>query len=147
MIAKKEPSWGWYASADEENYHCGPEATRDAIIQAATGDEIGLHDLAEPQVFHIIEAWQAPVDLADHFDAAAWVDEINDNLSDFGGEDGEPIVDISTVAKASLERAVREAIAKWQTESGLRFRGWTFSGTRNAEMITIPATNPTGDTL
>ena len=145
MSAKKEPNWGWYAGADEESYHCGPEATRHAIIQAATDDEIGLHDLNEPQVFHIIEAWQSTVDLADHFDADAWVDEINDNLSDFGGEDGEPIVDISSVATASLERVVREAIAKWQAESGLRFRVWTFSGTRNAEMITIPAPNPTGD--
>lgn len=135
----KEPSWGWYASADEENYHCGPEPTRDAIIQAATDDEIGLYDLSDPQVFHIIEAWQATVDLADHFDAADWVESLNDNLSDFGGSDGEPIVDLTAVAMSSLDRTVKEAIAKWQSDNNLRFRNWVFSGTRNGEMITIPA--------
>ena len=135
----KDPSWGWYASADEENYHCGPEPTRDAIIQAATDDEIGLYDLSDPQVFHIIEAWQATVDLADHFDAADWVESVNDNLSAFGGSDGEPIVDMTDVAMSSLERTVKEAIAKWQSDNNLRFRNWVFSGTRNGEMITIPA--------
>jgi hypothetical protein len=139
------PFWGWYASADEENYTCGPEATRDAIIQAATSDEIGLYNLDDPQVFHIIEAWQANVDLADHFDAVDWVDGINDDLSDFGGEDGEPIVDLTAVATSSLERTVRDAITKWQADNNLRFRHWQFSGTRNGEIITIPV--PNGDTL
>ncbi len=106
--------WGWYASADEENYTCGPEASRDAIIQAATDDEIGLYDLADPQVFHIIEAWQSAVDLADHFDAADWVERINDDLYEFGGENGDPIVDLTAVALSSLERTVRESIANEQ---------------------------------
>ena len=140
----KEPSWGWYASADEENYPCGPEPTRDAIIQAATDDEIGLYSLSDPQVFHIVEAWQATVDLADHFDAADWVEDINDNLSDFGGSDGEPIVDLTTVAMSSLDRTVKEAIAKWQADNNMRFRCWAFAGQRNGETITIPA--PQGDT-
>lgn len=135
----KEPSWGWYASADEENYHCGPEPTRDAIIQAATDDEIGLYDLNYPQVFHIVEAWQGTVDLAAHFDAADWVEGINDDLSDFGGSDGEPIVDLNAVAMSSLDRTVKEAIAKWQADNNMRFRNWIFSGTRNGETITIPA--------
>ena len=132
-----DPQWGWYASADEENYYCGPEATRDAIIQAATDDEIGLYEADGIQCFHIIEAWQASVELADHFDAAAFVDGINDDLSDFGGADGVPVVDMTEVAINSLERVVRAEIAKWQSENNLKFRNWTFSGIRNRETITI----------
>lgn len=133
----KEPSWGWYASADDQNYHCGPEPTRDAIIQAATGDEIGLLDDGG-LAFHIVEAWQAHVDLADHFDAAEFIEAVNESISDYGGEDGEPVVDLSSVANASLETAVRAAIAKWQADNNMRFRNWIFSGTRNGETITIP---------
>ena len=138
-----EPIWGWYASADEENYYCGPEATREDIIQAAVSDEIGLHALSDPQVFHIIEAWQATIDLADHFDAPNWVEAINDDLYDFGGQDGEPVFDLTEVAMSSLQRTVREAIAKWQSDNNLRFRHWTFGGSRNGETITIPAQEPT----
>jgi hypothetical protein len=140
----KEPSWGWYASADEENYYCGPEPTRDAIIQAATGDEIGLYDLSDPQVFHIIEAWQVQVDLSDYFDAETFIEQVNDSVSDYGSETDEPIVDLSIVALSSLQTAVRSAISKWQADNNLRFRNWVFSGTRNAETITVPA--PHGDT-
>lgn len=131
-----EKPWGWYASSDEENYYCGPEQTRDAIIQAATNDEIGLNDDGS-RMFFIIEAWQASVELADHFEAAAFVDAINDDFSDFGGLDGEPVVDMTDVAVNSLERVVRATIAKWQADNNLRFRNWTFSETRNREAITI----------
>lgn len=137
-----EKSWGWYASADEQNYHCGPEPTRDAIIQAATGDEIGLLDDGG-LAFHIVEAWQAHVDLADHFDAAEFIEAVNESISDYGGEDGEPVVDLSSVANASLETAVRAAIAKWQSDNNLRFREWVFSETRKGELIEIPAPTPT----
>ena len=137
---RAEPQWGWYASADEENYHCGPELTREAIIQAATDDEVGLYEDGGIQCFHIIEAWQASIELADHFAAAAFVDGINDDLSDFGGSDGEPVVDMTDVAINSLERVVRAAIAKWQADNNLKFRNWAFSGTRNGETITIDPT-------
>lgn len=136
----QEPQWGWYASADKENYYCGPEATRDAIIQSATDDEIGLCEAGGVQCFYIIEAWQSSVELADHFDAAAFVEGINDDLSDFGGTDGEPLVDMTAVAVNSLERVVRAAIAQWQAENNLKFRNWAFSGMRNGEMITIDPT-------
>ena len=140
-----EPNWGWYASADQENYHCGPESTRAAIIQAATADEIGLWiDPATgntTQSFHIIEAYQGPINLADYFDAADLVDATNDSLSEFGNENGDPIVDLSSVAISSLERTVREAIAKWQVDNNLRLHTWTFMSTRNGEVITLPDCN------
>jgi hypothetical protein len=138
MMNDAKRNWGWYASADQENYSCGPETSRDAIIQAATDDEIGLCDLLKPQVFHIVEAWQGDVMLADHFDADAWIEELNDNLSDVGHPDGEPMIDLTAVALSSLDRAVREAVGKWQSDNNLRFRQWVFGGTRNEETITVP---------
>ena len=139
-----DTEWGWYACADEESYGCGPEATREAIIAVATQDEIGLHhdestDIVS-QSFHIIEARKSDVLLAHEFDAARWLEGVNEQLEEYTNDDGEDIVSLTPSQTASLQATVREALTKWQAEHGLRFQPWIFAETRGAETITLPET-------
>jgi hypothetical protein len=139
-----DTEWGWYASADEEAYGCGPEATREAIIAAATADDIGFyHDESTgivSQSFHIIEARKNDVLLAEEFSASTWLQGVNEQLEEFTNEDGADIVSLTPSQTASLQATVREALHKWQAEHGLRFQPWVFAETRGEEQITLPET-------
>lgn len=138
---REGPDWHWYASTDEEVYTVGPELSRDAIIQAATGDELGLDIDMETgewtQHFHIVEARQSEIRLAPSFDAAAFVDMVNDEISDYGNEDGDAQVELTPAQAADFERAIRAAMDQWQGATGLRFHTWMFTSTRNGEAISL----------
>lgn len=133
--------WHWYASPDEETYTVGPELSREAVIQAATGDELGLDIDMETgewtQRFHIAEARQSEIRLATSFDAAAFVGMVNDENSDYGNEDGAAQVELTSAQTADFERVVRAAMDQWQDAMGLRFHTWMFTNTRHGEVISL----------
>lgn len=137
-----DANWGWYASGDEENYTVGPEGSREAIIQAALIDEVGLawdrnEDGTWDYNFHIMEAYKLPIDLAEYFDADSWIEDLdNGPLFDVLDPDGEGLgAYISSEDTASLQAVVREALTKWQKQTGFHHEPWTFTGTRNGEWI------------
>ncbi|WAJ27587.1 hypothetical protein [Antarcticirhabdus aurantiaca] len=122
--------WAWYASRDEEAYDCGPEKSREAIIQAATWDFDG-------ERFHILEGRQGPVDVAAYLNVEAVVEQIGEALyEDVGDPDGETVLlDPSRVATDALDGMLKAEIRRWQELHGIKVMSWPFTEIRNAEFI------------
>ncbi|WP_300379574.1 hypothetical protein [Henriciella sp.] len=146
-LREAELEWGWYASADEENYTVGPEASREDVIEAAIGDEVGLGDQNEDGSwnisFHILEARKEPVQMADYFHVGRWVEDLeNGPFYDMSGEacgwnDDSIVSHIKSEQWTELQQVVRAAIAKWQSERDIQIRPWVFTESRNGEDISM----------
>lgn len=146
-MADNEFEWGWYASHDEEMYTCGPEDSREAIIQAATGDEVGWHDADEdgPErlCFHIVEARKQPLDLS----RLIVFDTLFDNWSngifyDLSGESSDDHRDVAShVTKEQwddLEARLKAACVEWGNANTVVIMPWIFTQTRKEETVTVP---------
>ena len=154
-MSKSKPDWGWYASSDGEVFTEGPEGTREGIIEVALENQCGLgsenEDGSWDYSFEIVEAYKAPIELADYFDAGHWIEELDngalcDLLSPDGYGDGLG-EQLTNEQFSSLEAAVKAAIAKWQEDHNFNYVPWGFSGTRNREDISgkhEPSTNTNG---
>ena len=135
--------WGWWASADADNYTVGPEPTRQAVIQAAVDDELGYDDRPENDprcVFHICEARQDPICLSDWIQANRILERADDNLSgsDRVSEyDEPPYFDVTREQEADLIRRLKTACDEWQDAHGLVFVMHQFSDSRNEETVTV----------
>lgn len=146
--APKTGVWQWWASRDAEIYTVGPEDSREAIIQAARGDELGFNDDegAEMLTFYIVEARQDPLQLS------TWVpDDMAERLLELADEsyqntetlcevDEPPFFPCSDAQRADLQKRIEQACADWQAAHGLVFRTKTFTATRNEELLTFPLT-------
>ena len=109
-------STAWYSSNDEEIWTGGPYATRDeAEIEAqANGHRL------------ICEAGKTPVRVSKHFDAEYFLERADEDLDDYKGEDGDPILDFTKEAEVDLQKRVREAIDAWQVAHQLSPTPWMF---------------------
>lgn len=94
----------WYASNDEENYHCGPFATREDAMAEALADELSV----------IAETWRTPIRVSAYFDAATFLATSDEDMADLANEDGDPLLDFKAVVVADLQVRVRRAIDEWQ---------------------------------
>ena len=140
-----DSDWKWYAGYDEEWFTIGPEDTKDAIIQAATGDCIGefKNEVGDWCLgFHIAEARQDPLLLADWVSADHTLERAEDNISDSDrvsseSDDG-PWFECTPDQEADLDERIKRACAEWQAANGLVFPCRTFTHTRNQEYIVVP---------
>ena len=117
-------NWAWYAGRSEDEFQSGPFSSREEAVEALEG---------EPGF--IIEAYKKPIELAQGFDAATFLDECEEHFCDLSNEYGEPLFDTTAAQQNDLERRVREAISGWQEEHKLVFFSWYFTGTRGLEYI------------
>lgn len=138
--------WGWYAGWSDEEYSVGPEDSREAIIQAATWDEIGATDADEdgPErlCFHIIEARKQPLDLSRLivFDSL-YDDWVNGIFYDLSGESGDDDRDVASHVTEEqwkdLEARLKAACVEWGAANNVVIMPWIFTQTRNEEIVTV----------
>lgn len=151
-----EGAWQWWAGRSEEWFEVGPEATKEAIIQAATNDSLGEtdDDGSWKLSFHIVEARQDPLRIADWLDLDALIERAEDNVADSDrvaseNDDG-PWFECSPEQEKDLRQRVAQACDEWQAANGLAFKTATFSHTRNSEHVVVdvpiegPAANAEG---
>ncbi|MFC3163105.1 hypothetical protein [Ciceribacter thiooxidans] len=141
---KTESPWQWWAGKDEEWCTVGPEDTRKAIIQAATGDELGEcqdDGGAWHLSFHIVEARQDPLRLADWIETYKLLERAEENFADgdrrADEHDDGPWFECSPEQEKDLAERIKRACDEWQAAHGLVFTCSTFSHTRNSEHITV----------
>lgn len=137
--------WGWWAGSSEEYCTIGPCETRDEVIANATSevlgefeDDNGVWKLG----FHICEAEQRPLRLAEYIEADRLLERAEEVLSDScrvgcEGDDG-PWFDATSEQEVDLRRRVEAACDAWQKAHGLVFTCKTFSASRNHEHVIVP---------
>jgi hypothetical protein len=134
-----EPKWQWYASTDGENYTVGPEDTREAIIEAATGDFDG-------QPFVIVEAIKGIPTLRIFSRSDADIIELLDEANrDKGDPEGDSLfADVTPFHAEQLAEALNDKIEEWARVCEINPHVWAFAETRNQEDITpcSPNTSP-----
>ncbi len=136
--------WQWWAGKDEEVFTVGPEDTREAIIQAAIDDCLGEcqdDDGTWKLSFHIVEARQDPLRLADWIEADELLERAEDGVADSDrtsseNDDG-PWFECSPEQEKDLQERIKRACDEWQAAHGLVFTCITFSHTRNSEHVFI----------
>lgn len=142
MQATESP-WLWWAGSSEERFEVGPEGSREAIIQAATNDSLGEtdDDGSWKLRFHIVEARQDPLRIADWLDLDALIERAEDNVADSDrvaseNDDG-PWFECTPMQEKDLRQRVEKACDEWQAANGLAFKTATFSHTRNSEHVVV----------
>ncbi len=138
-----EGPWQWWAGRSEEWFDVGPEGTKAAIIKAATNDSLGENDDdgSWKLSFHIVEARQDPLRIADWLDLDALIERAEDNVADSDrvaseNDDG-PWFECSPEQEKDLRQRVARACDEWQAAHGLAFKTATFSHTRNSEHVVV----------
>ncbi len=143
-VAPTAGAWQWWAGSDEEWCTVGPEDTREAIIQAATNDSLGefQHEGGGWNLsFHIVEARQDPLRLADWIEADRLLERAEEGLSDSDRVSSEyddgPWFECTPEQEKDLEERVKRACDEWQAAHRLVFSCATFSHTRNKEKVIV----------
>lgn len=135
--------WGWYAGWDDEHYTCGPEDSREAIIQAARNEEIGFRDADEDGpdrlCFHIVEARQDPVEIASLLKIYDLVEQWDCGPLEEMGPEGESVFEgkVTTAQWEDLQERLQAAAREWQAHHGIVIQPYIFTKQRNAESICI----------
>ncbi|NZD50518.1 hypothetical protein [Rhizobium leguminosarum] len=147
-MAQYEGKWQWWAGSNEEWMTVGPCDTREQVIAEATDDRIG-EDLVDGKwilAFHIVEARQDPLRVADWIGADRLLEYAEDNIADsdrVGAEnDDGPWFPATDDQEADLIARVKAACDDWQTAHGLKFKSFTFSHTRNGADVVVPHPDP-----
>lgn len=143
--------WKWWAGTNEEWMQIGPCDTREQAIAEAqydasgefTDDEDGRWKVG----FHVVEARQDPLRLADWIGLPNLLERADESLVDSDRvsceyDDG-PWFEATPAQEADLIERIRQACDDWQTAHGLTFKTQTFSDSRNAEYVVVP--HPDGD--
>lgn len=137
-------AWQWWAGSDEEWCTVGPEDAREAIIQAAINDSLGEfeHEGGGWNLsFHIVEARQDPLRLADWIEADRLLERAEEGMSDSDRVSSEyddgPWFECTPEQEKDLEERVKRACDEWQAAHGLVFSCATFSHTRNKEHVIV----------
>jgi hypothetical protein len=144
-----EPNWKWWASSDEERYQ-GPYDTREEAIATGARDELGYvededtEDGKPVQIFYIVEAHQAPIQLADYIDVGEMVERWEDNefyeLCD--GENDKGLTEHVTTAEwDDLQARLRAAAREWQAANNVIIKSWNFTEQRKSERVEVPVSN------
>ncbi len=141
--ALTEKAWGWFYTADEERYF-GPYASKEDAVQAAIEEECGLHGewgadgfKQEDWSFVIARCQSNPFALSGYFDASRWLEDLADDFDYLLNEDGESAVDLGGGLPASLEKAVRTAIDRWQVENSVQLKRWEFAKIEPGERVNL----------
>jgi len=140
----------WYASHDQENYTIGPCDSREAVIEQAVNDDLGLRQGPEGHwdrlTFHILEATQDPIDLSNHLDEDSVIEGLCESVDENHGDpDGARCLledAWNTEQEEDLRDRLRKAIAEWQAHHAIVVRPWTFTRTRNAETVDVQVPLP-----
>ena len=113
------------------------------ITECDTREEAAQIAREEYEGAYIVEARKcANLQLSEHFDAEYFLERTNDCNKDLWDEYGEWMPFATTPEQtASLQCAVRAAIAKWQEENEIKFVPFVFAETRNEEWIPGPDDN------
>lgn len=141
-LMPSESPWQWWAGSDEEWCTVGPESTREDIIQAATNDSLGEfeHEGGGWNLsFHIIEARQDPLRLADWIEADRLLERADEGVSDSDRVSSEyddgPWFECTQEQEKDLVERVKRACDEWQAAHQLVFSCATFSHVRNKEHV------------
>lgn len=131
--------WKWYASADGEVFTVGPCDSREQAIEEAKENELGYREDGVATVsFDIVEAFKAPIDLADMIDLQDIIERFEDCNDLILDEDGESCLSgLTTEQGEELSARLKQAARDWQAERGIVITPWRFTKTRNDETITI----------
>lgn len=138
-----ECPWQWWAGSSDEWCTVGPEGSREEIIQAATNDSLGEtdDDGSWKLVFHIVEARQDDLRLADWIESDRLLERAEDSMADSDRTSSEyddgPWFECSPEQEKDLEERVKRACDEWQAAHGLKFSCPTFSHTRNNEVVVV----------
>ena len=149
VTVKTESRWQWWAGADEEWCTVGPEDSREAIIQAATNDSLGEFQDEEGRWklgFHIVEARQDPLRMADWIEADDLLNRAEDGVADSDRvtseyDDG-PYFECTPAQNKDLRERIERACDEWQAAHGLVFPCRTFSHTRKNEHVFVDHPSP-----
>ena len=147
-MVENEGQWQWWAGTDEEWMTVGPCDTRDQVIAEATNDRLGEDLIDEKWMlgFHIVEARQDPLRLADWIGADRLLEYAEDNIADSDRVAAEydegPWFKATGEQEADLVKRVKAACDEWQAAHGLNFKSFTFSHTRNDEDVVVPHPDP-----
>lgn len=141
--------WQWFAGASCEEYMTiGPCETREQVIAEAIQDGFGeyLDETVNPPKwmnrFHICEARNDPLRLADWIGTELLLERAEESISDSDRasceyDDG-PYFEVTPEQESDLTRRIAQACDEWQAAHGLVFTCNTFSAVRNDEDITTP---------
>ena len=140
--------WGWWAGCNEECLTVGPCPTRQHAVDEMVDDGSGeyLDETQDPPVwmnsFHIVEARQDPLRLADWIDLD-WIlnraDEAlaNSDMVSCEYDDG-PWFEATKEQELDLADRLKRACDEWQIAHVLKFTSNTFSHSRNSETVNTP---------
>lgn len=123
--------WRWFAGENDEYYYSGPHNTR-----AEAEADAAVRWPGRP--FHLIEAQQAPIDLAGAINIDDMLDRLHAQLGDeFGGEDGDSPAEGAWTDEQQddLEAMVKAAARAWTEKHAIVVTPRSFTDTRNAEWI------------
>ena len=114
-------NWKWWAGSDEEWMSIGPCDTREEVIADATSERMGEfqdeHDGEWKLGFHITEARQDPLRIADWIEADRLLERADESLCDsdrvsYEHEDG-PWFDVTIEQGKDLEERIKRACDEW----------------------------------
>lgn len=145
---EQHKDWKWWAGSNEEIFTSGPHDTRDEAIQDALGNEYFNVFVdatgARNAGIHIVEAYIAPLRIADWIGADDIVERAENRISDgmvFAENDEGPWFETTVEQAEDLEQCLRKAANDWQDRHKLVFATTTFEGQRNSEYLVLPHPN------
>lgn len=121
----KTTEWKWYSGTSNEVYSATHDTREEAVAEAkAMGGG------------YICEACKPVIRIADFINFECAIEEADERCSeDYGNEDGDPIIELSTSQMQSLIDALRAAAEKWQDDNAVTFKPWVFHEVRNEERV------------
>lgn len=137
--------WAWWAGRDEDGIMTvGPCASREEVIAEAVG-EGSFEDDGDGDgplhSFHICEALQRPLRLADWIDADRTLERAEESLADSDRvsceHDDGPWFAVTPDQEADLTARLKAVCDEWQASHGLTFNCTTFEASRHAEFVTV----------
>lgn len=152
LPVEPEPFQWWYSRDEEGPWEPGGD-TREIAISEALGTDTyvelppgELDDQPEWMVgFYVCRMRRRVLDLSQYFDAADWLADIGDQMTDEDGpdEDGDhhPLEGLTRDQVASLDESVRLAIWHWQQRHGLKLSPWYLESQGQAEWVLLPHPN------
>lgn len=142
----KHTEFHWYASDNAEIYSIGPENSRDDVIEAARREELGFQEADDEGparlAFYVVEAnktvltaadWVLPRDL---FEAALERLSESEHCDEYGECNG--AFECTPDQERDLRERLRAACDEWQQAHGLHWVSYSFSQSRNEELIELP---------
>ena len=146
---RPDDGWKWWAGDSGEWYTSGPHDTRDEAISCATGECRGEFQDGEDGNkwklgFHVVEARQDPLRLADWIRADSLLEIADEEVGehDRAGEYvGGAWFNTTPEQDADLVARIKRACDEWQAAHNLVFSARTFSNSRADEFVVVDHPN------